>query len=778
MAVPASCAPKELASHDGGAPAAASASSSLLRKVQRRISLRRSTTGSSNSSSSSLNTLREHLPKTLGGTPRADDGSVFGGVNVEEPAAYTIAPPDHRENTALHAMMDSLPSLGSFHPPQISSLNPLRSAPSVPCFSADGYDSDDDASPPATPPGSTPTSRAPSVAPPPFFQRRCSDPPKGTAPSDPLERLSGNVVMMGGFRGSVLRDAKTNKRLWIPLKVGFGLRRADLGLGLEEDDEMNSEERVIAGNMLTQIGGWIDLGRKLKDRLKHISASQLHPSSSAFPFTSSTTFPFTSSGPPSPRDPLHPPLRYHSFGYDWRRSLQLSSKLLVEKLVRLKEESALRGEGPGGNGLGATIVAHSMGGLVALHALASAPDPTVVRGILFAGTPFQGCINTLGAFKLGGGIALNQKVGSPAVTFSWRSGFYFLPRALPPADQKQAEEELPDLTLPPVVDAAVPQLAPRDASAPSTPTHAASARSSPTLAAPSTPPPSPAAPRGPASASASPSLPLHRLLSGGFETPKGEPIPVDFFDPQTWASYALSPVPAGMDFARPSLRPRPVPSAAASGSSDADADGSAHALGAFGAPGNLGERSVFPNVGGEAQDAVDEVSAQMREAFGAEDEDGGAQSDETERLRRQAREVDTVRRYLVRTLKRVREFQDDLVNLYDPAKAHLYPPLAVLTSSRTPTVRGILVSSREDIVREGYERLLWAAGDGIVLSESATRLPGDPEVEGRERTGRPEDDKWMAHLQGVVETSHGHVGLLGDIEGVRKGLELLYGCRN
>lgn len=113
--------------------------------------------------------------------------------------------------------------------------------------------------------------------------------------------------------------------------------------------------------------------------------------------------------------------------------------------------------------------------------------------------------------------------------------------------------------------------------------------------------------------------------------------------------------------------------------------------------------------------------------------------------------------------------------MYDPSKAHLYPPLAVLTSSKTPTVRGVLVSSREAIVKEGYERLLWAEGDGIVLHQSAIRLPGDPEVEGRERTGRPEDDKWMVHLQGVVETSHGHVGLLGDLDGVRKGLELLYG---
>jgi len=71
-----------------------------------------------------------------------------------------------------------------------------------------------------------------------------------------------------------------------------------------------------------------------------------------------------------------------------------------------------------------------MGGLVALHALASAPDPTVVRGILFAGTPFQGCINTLGAFKLGGGVAFNQKVGNPATVFCASRSVLFL--LLPP----------------------------------------------------------------------------------------------------------------------------------------------------------------------------------------------------------------------------------------------------------------------------------------------------------------------------------------------------------
>lgn len=258
-------------------------------------------------------------------------------------------------------MLDSLPSFGLLHPPQISLLNPLRNA-SGPgsCFSPE-FDSDDDASPPATPPISAPQSRRPSLAAPPF-PRRASDPSKGggsgsgngrgagAASSDPLERMYGNVIQMGGYRGSILRDAKTNKRLWIPLKVGFGLRKADLGLGLEDEDELNSEERIVAGHFLSQISGWIDLGRKLKDRFKQISATQ-HA---------------------APRDPLRPPLRYHSFGYDWRRSLQMSSKLLLEMLIRLKEESALRGEGPDGQGLGATIIAHSV-------RLASHADSTCAR---------------------------------------------------------------------------------------------------------------------------------------------------------------------------------------------------------------------------------------------------------------------------------------------------------------------------------------------------------------------------------------------------------------
>lgn len=120
------------------------------------------------------------------------------------------------------------------------------------------------------------------------------------------------------------------------------------------------------------------------------------------------------------------------------------------------------------------------------------------------------------------------------------------------------------------------------------------------------------------------------------------------------------------------------------------------------------------------------------------------------------------------------QFHTSLSTLYDPLKSASYPPIALLTSRATPTVRGILSTSRSTIAAEGVERLTWAQGDGIVLFESASRLPGDPEVRGEERTGG-EADGWTRHLKGVVESSNGHVSLCSDLEGVRQCLQMLYG---
>ncbi|BGP35145.1 hypothetical protein JCM10296v2_006975 [Rhodotorula toruloides] len=784
MAVPLPGAPNQLTDADTApASSASSTSSSLLSKVRRRISAR-GKGANSTQGKRSFEAIRGHLPKSLrsaSGSEAGEEGSTMG----EELLAYTIAPPDHRENTALHAIMDSLPSLGSLHAPSISLLSIRSTSHVASCFTAEGYDSDDDSSsPPPTPAafdlnpssGASPsrhgyTSNKPATTSAPPLPRRSSDPKPSstsTSSSDPFDRLSGNVLMLGGYRGSVLRDAKTRKRLWIPLKVGFGIRKADLGLGLEDVDEERAGERVVASSMLTQVGGMIDLGKKLKERLKQVSSNQRHH---------------------PPPDPLpHPPVHFQTFGYDWRLSLQRSSAALLAHLEQLKAESATRGEGPDGLGLGATVVAHSMGGLVLLHAIARAKDPSVVRGVVFAGTPWQGCVNTLGPFKLGGGIALNSKVGAPEIVFSWRSGFYFLPPPMslsspqpggnhdehPDSCTGEAVSDEPD-SIPLPSDSLVPAVgcAPRSTSSSRSPT-----------------------PSRAHSHKRATTIPLLSLLHNSFESPSGRPLSLNLFSPQTWATHALSPVTAGMDFAHPS---RPVKKVVSRG-------GGGGGGGLFaGGPGNLGEGDAGATEAVEAAEGVQSALEGAAERLGGEEEREGdssregsevgaptagvgagameptgeenemAQREEMERLEKQAKEVETVGRYLERTLQRAREFQEDLVNLYDPAKAHLYPPIAILTSRKTPTVRAVCATSEKHVAIEGYQRLLWAEGDGIVLYESATRLPGDPELAGRPRTGKPETDRWMAHLKGVVETSNGHIGMLGDLDGVRKCVELIYG---
>ena len=387
-----------------------------------------------------------------------------------------------------------------------------------------------------------------------------------------------------------------------------------------------------------------------RERLKQVSSSQLHP-------PSHLSFPF-SSPPPSPTatDPSRPPLRFHSWGYDWRRSLELSSAELVQFLERLKHESAARGEGPDGTGLGATVIAHSMGGLVVLHALARAADPTIIRGIVFAGTPWQGCVNTLGPLRLGGGVAFNPKVGTPDICFSWRSGFYFLPR--PPA-------EVAAITPRASLDAAAVERRTGD--------HHDDGESQPNGLAVATddgqadvtlPPSSPT------------SMPLPSLLTGCFEDPSGNPITLDFFSPQTWATHELSPVPAGMDFSHPSSPVKRLRQRRSSAESGRNAFPLAAGIG------NLGEqRSPLGDAVQDAmQGAADRIHS-MRSHHGEEDdgsEDGSAGSQasgshpvhhgggaderteaqlnaEAERLAQQAQEVDTVYRYLADTLRRARQ---------------------------------------------------------------------------------------------------------------------------
>lgn len=197
----------------------------------------------------------------------------------------SIRPTSHREKTAMHALKDTF-VLPSLH------LNPasfLPSLPTIPCMSGLGQsalfvnDNDDERITAV-------------VAPSPRTSVDGARPDMGEASGvgdGAFKRLQGNVLMMGGYRGSILRDASTGRRLWVPLRVGFNVRRADLAIGLTDEDEQRTRETVVPGKALAAIAGFVDLGKRLKDRLKSLDAEGK--------------------------------IQFHGWGYDWRKSLELSS---------------------------------------------------------------------------------------------------------------------------------------------------------------------------------------------------------------------------------------------------------------------------------------------------------------------------------------------------------------------------------------------------------------------------------------------------------------------
>jgi len=110
--------------------------------------------------------------------------------------------------------------------------------------------------------------------------------------------------------------------------------------------------------------------------------------------------------------------------------------------------------------------------------------------------------------------------------------------------------------------------------------------------------------------------------------------------------------------------------------------------------------------------------------------------------------------YLERTLRSVRQFKQELAFNSSHQAADVYPPIAVLYGDSVPTVFAARVDSREAIKRaDAYDDLVFAAGDGVVLSKSARPPEGYRVVKG-----------------GLVRTERGHIGLLGDLEAVGKCL--------
>lgn len=205
-----------------------------------------------------------------------------------------------------------------------------------------------------------------------------------------LENLTGDIVIMGGYRGSILRSAKgPRRRLWVPVKVQLGVRKVNLEVGLDPEDEENMEKHIIPDGMLQNIGP-VDISKRLFKRLRECENARTGK------------------------------LRVHDYGYDWRLSPHLLSRKLVEFLEKLPSNQP----GTPKEQRGALVIAHSLGGLITRHAVNQRPG--LFSGVLYVGVP-QRCINILGPIRNGDAVLLNEKILTAQVNFSLRTTFVFLP---------------------------------------------------------------------------------------------------------------------------------------------------------------------------------------------------------------------------------------------------------------------------------------------------------------------------------------------------------------
>jgi pimeloyl-ACP methyl ester carboxylesterase len=205
-----------------------------------------------------------------------------------------------------------------------------------------------------------------------------------------LSRLEGDLVILGGYRGSILRSAQPpHRQLWAPVKVGLNIRKVDLEVGLEPGDDERATEKVIPGGMLTHVGP-VDIAKRLFKRLRNCENAR--------------------SGK----------LRIHDYGYDWRLDPAYLSKQLQEFLKTLPCNQP----GVPKEKRGAIVVAHSLGGLITRHAVNR--QPTLFAGVIYAGVP-RTCVNILGPLRNGDDVLLSSRVLTAQVNFTIRTSFALLP---------------------------------------------------------------------------------------------------------------------------------------------------------------------------------------------------------------------------------------------------------------------------------------------------------------------------------------------------------------
>ncbi|KAJ6013372.1 hypothetical protein N7540_007963 [Penicillium herquei] len=463
-----------------------------------------------------------------------------------------------------------------------------------------------------------------------------------------MSELTGDIVILGGYRGSILRSAKApHRQLWVPMKVGLNLRKVDLEVGLTREDEERMEETIIPSGVLSHVGP-VDVCRRLMKRLRKCENA------------------------------VRGDLRVWDYGYDWRLSPDLLSQRLIEFLEGLPSN---RVNSETGQRRGAYVVAHSLGGLITRHAVNKRPD--LFAGVVYAGVP-QHCVNILGPLRNGDDVLLSSRVLTAQVNFSFRTSYALLPEDGHCFIDKQSKEE----------------------------------------------------------------------------------FRVDFFDARNWDIYHLSPCinpavppPTTNRFSiigkRFSIGPRddydtsqihemdfsnqPTPRTT-------DEDLSTNGCSTTG---SHSPTSTAEKIQEHINIPVDGIVGPVQNPRGS----AGTSNAST---------ACTIPRpvafeYLQRTLAEVKQFKSELNFIPAHQSENRYPPAAVIYGKSVPTLYGARVVSRDAIKQnDAYDDLAFAAGDGVCLASAAMLPPGYRVIKG-----------------GLVKSDRGHVGLLGDLEGVGQCLRAI-----
>jgi hypothetical protein len=365
----------------------------------------------------------------------------------------------------------------------------------------------------------------------------------------------------------------------------------------------------------------------------------------------------------------------------------LSPHLLSQYLTNFLEKLPSNQSSVPPDQRGATIIAHSLGGLITRHAINR--DPSLVRGVLYASVP-QSCVNILGPLRNGDDVLLTSRVLTAQVNFTLRTSYALLPESGTCFfDKSTGEDYKVDFF---DIDTWINH------------------RLSPCVVSPFPPPDQPAAGLGSLIGSISNSLP----------------------------SLSITVKRTGTSNSQESLNSSPV---TRNGSTSTPPRNSSPSAGE-----EFHDKLTSPADTAEASGNVTiapEMGSTPNMAAGH-----SKNSDHTPYPAISTLDIRDAILYLQRTLQEIAQFKRELHARQDLVDLNAYPPTALIYGKSIPTVKGARVASRDAIkYSSAFDDLIFGAGDGVVLAKEAM-LPEGYKVA---RGGRVSSDRGHVTLLGDLE---------------------------